>query len=93
MAKTQPLTHSMTASLLAEPLDRLDHDATSQESAPVWDISPDTILKAAQHRYGPDVQVSAPYWVDAQRVRVGILLAKVDVSFGADFLFQAGRFA
>jgi len=87
----------MTASLPAKPLDlplaRLADDTPTQAAAPVWDISPDTLLKAAQNRYGADTQVSAPYWVDAQRVRVGILLAKSDVSFGADFFFQTGRFA
>lgn len=83
----------MTASLLANPLDRLASDAPAPAAAPGWDISPETLLKAARLRYGADTQVSAPYWVDAQRVRVGVLLAKSDVSFGADFFFQTGRFA
>lgn len=87
------MTVSLLAELLDVPLAPLAADAPSQAAAPVWGISPETLLKAAQNRYGADTQVSAPCWVDAQRVRVGILLAKSDVSFGADFFFQTGRFA
>ncbi len=55
-----------------------------------YDISPEVLQRAAQQRYGAGVQVSAPYWVTAKDVRVGILLG--DVSFGANFDFQAGAF-
>lgn len=58
-----------------------------------WVISPDVLQAAAESRYGPDVRASAPYWVDGERVRVGIELLGGDVSFGADFLYKQGRFA
>lgn len=57
-----------------------------------FDISPDTLLRAAQERYGADAEVSAPYWVDAQVIRVGVALHDSDVSFGANYDYRAGVF-
>lgn len=62
-------------------------------SAQDWDISPATLLAAAKQKVGADVEVSAPYFVDKRRVRVGIALQAGAVSFGADFLYRLGRFA
>lgn len=58
-----------------------------------YDISPAVLQAAAVARYGSSAQVGAPYWVDHERIRVGIWLADVDASFGADFLYAQGRFA
>ncbi len=65
--------------------------STISLTAPVaYDISPEVLQRAAQQRYGAGVQVSAPDWVTATDVRVGILMG--DVSFGANFDFQVGLF-
>lgn len=60
---------------------------------PSWDISPETLRAAAIARFGPGVSVSAPYWVDQERVRVGVSLEGGNVSFGADYRYQTGVFA
>lgn len=57
-----------------------------------WDISTETLERAAKAHFGAGVKVSAPYWVDADCVRVGILLPDGDVSFGANFHFKEGVF-
>lgn len=71
------------------------HADVKTKPAPVqdWDISPVTLLAAAQQRFGSEVAVSAPYFVDKRRVRVDITLSAGSVSFGADFLYRLGRFA
>ena len=56
-----------------------------------WDISPETLARAAQTRFGEGVKVGAPYWVDAECLRVGLALPG-DISFGANFHFKEGVF-
>jgi hypothetical protein len=58
----------------------------------MYDISADTILKAAKNKYGADVQVSAPYFVDHEIVRVGIADVTGNLSFGANFFYKDGVF-
>ena len=57
-----------------------------------WDISTETLERAAQAHFGAGVRVSAPYWVAADSVRAGVLLPGGDVSFGANFHFKEGVF-
>jgi hypothetical protein len=57
-----------------------------------YDISPDTIRKAAQRAFGDQVQVSPPYWVDEERVRVGVALEGGNISFGANYDYRTGHF-
>ena len=68
-------------------------EAPSQpDCGKLFDISPATILAAAQATYGAGVRVSAPYWVDADTVRVGVSPDNGNTSFGANFNFKEGRF-
>lgn len=62
------------------------------DSSAFYDISPQTVLKAAQEKYGQDVQISAPYWLDSDVMRFGIALDNGNLSFGANFHFKDGRF-
>lgn len=59
-----------------------------------YDISPATVEAAARLRYGNAVQVSAPYWVDSESIRVGLFLDEggMNCSFGANYRFKEGRF-
>jgi hypothetical protein len=56
-------------------------------------IQPSTLLRAAHERFGAEVEVSAPYWVDQEVVRVGVSLDKGNPSFGANFHFRSGKFS
>lgn len=53
-------------------------------------IDEQTLLAAAILKYGEDVKVTAPYWVNGDCVRVGVAIG--DVSFGANFDFVKGEF-
>ncbi len=57
-----------------------------------YDISPDTIRQAARRKFGDQVEVSPPYWVDEERVRVGVALADGNISFGASYNYKEARF-
>jgi hypothetical protein len=58
----------------------------------IYDISGSTVLKAAVDKYGQDVKVSDPYWVDHEHVRFGIQLGEDGASFGANFFYKLGKF-
>lgn len=58
----------------------------------MFSIDPRTIKHAAREKYGEDLEeVSGPYFVDHETVRVGILL-KDGQSFGANFFYKEGVF-
>lgn len=69
-----------------------NHCEEGLEKRAMYDIRPETILKAAQEKYGLGVQVSAPYWVDHEIIRVGIGDATGNMSFGANFFYREGIF-
>lgn len=54
-----------------------------------FDISQETLERIAKATYGEGAKVSAPYWADHERVRVGIETADGG-SFGANFFFKEG---
>ena len=58
----------------------------------LYNIDTPTILAAAVKRFGPDIKVSAPYWVDHEIVRVSIRHTDVDVRFAANFYYKTGIF-
>lgn len=57
----------------------------------MYNIDPKTIQQAAELKYGEGVNISTPYWVDSECVRVGIHLPS-GVSFGANFYYKEGSF-
>lgn len=70
---------------------KLRQDEVAAVALPRWDISPSTLAKAAHERYGQEVEVSAPHWVDGRSVRV--VVTQQGASFAAEYLFKEGRFA
>jgi hypothetical protein len=58
----------------------------------MYNISHDILLAAARKRYGPTAQVSAPYWVDHEIVRVGITLDNWNFSWGSNFFYKENAF-
>lgn len=63
----------------------------------MYDISKETLRRAALKKYGPGVQVSDPYFVGEDFVRCGIQLndpetGEEGASFGANFHFKEGIF-
>ena len=71
------------------------HSHTTQSGPAIaagYDVSPTTILSAAKARFGESVEVSPPYWLDNEILRVGIALDDGNLSFGANFFFKDGAF-
>jgi len=57
----------------------------------MFDIDPETLKKAAQAKWKESVELSAPYWVDHEIVRV-MVLSSHGYSFGANFYYKEGIF-
>ena len=57
-----------------------------------FDISPQTVLRAAKEAYGPSAEVGQAYWLDEEVMRFPIALEGGNLSFGANFHFREGRF-
>ena len=62
----------------------------------LYDLDPGTLYLAAQKKYKDwkglvKIEVSPPYWVDSEIVRVGICIND-NVSFGANFSYKEGIF-
>lgn len=61
-----------------------------------YHIDPDTLQKAAIAAYGPNTKVSAPYFIEDDCIRVGIMLVDENgvegATFGANFLYKTGEF-
>ena len=58
----------------------------------MYDISQENLLKKAKEKYGEDISVSHPYFVDDSIVRVGILINKGNIAFGANFFYKEQLF-
>lgn len=57
----------------------------------MYKIDHQTLLGAAQEKYGRDIEISQPYWVDEEIVRVGITIGD-GIDFGANFYYKLGVF-
>lgn len=77
-----------------DPVVRKEELAAQASPNTLYSLAEEDILNAAKKRFGLNVTVSAPYWIDleAGTVRVGIYLAAQETSFGADFYFKEGKF-
>ena len=78
--------------LIVIPAGGASDDMQSNIAATFYDISPETVLKAAQIRFGAEVTVTSPYWSDSNVMRFGIGLENWDICFGANFYFKEGMF-
>ena len=61
-----------------------------------YHIDPDTLQAAAIKRFGMNTKVSAPYFIQDDCVRVGIMLVDENgvegATFGANFMYKTGEF-
>lgn len=68
----------------------MDSPTVEVKTGTLFNCDPKTLMDAAKKKYGDDVQISAPYWVDHEILRIGV--ESGGACFGANFHYREGVF-